>query len=253
MTQQRISFLGLPLDVGYSIADLTALLTKKGDGKLVTFVRADAWAFAAKHPEFTEQLGKMDLVIPASFDIAYSAQQLHDTACTDVCFETHSLAAPFFKAAIEQHISVMLVGGQPAIDERVHDKLTAAYPGLNIPTTANGYGDIAPKIALILEKNPDVVLVDYAAGKAENFLIALKDAGYKGVAIAVTGFFDETLLDTEFYPEWAKKWNVQYTYRLLSQPGTLLSGFIGAYPSFAIPAVKALADKYKDKYLPKKA
>ncbi len=253
MTQQRISFLGLPLDVGHTIADLATLLTKKGETKLVTFVRADAWALAAKQPEYVEQLNKMDLVLPASFDIAYSAQQLNDTPCTDICFETHSLAAPFFKAAVENKTSLVLIGGQPAIDERVHDKLSVHYAGLNIVATANGYGDIAPKIALILEKKPDVVLVDFAAGKAEAFLIALNDAGYKGIAIAVTGFFDETLLDTEFYPEWAKKWNVQYTYRLLSQPGTLLSGFIGAYPSFAIPAVKALADKYKEKYLPKKA
>lgn len=229
--QQRISFLGLPLDVGHTIADLCNLLTTKGASKLVTFVHADAWALTKKQPEYLDQLNKMDLVIPASLDIAAAAQKLHDVTCTDICFETHSLAAPFFDAAAANNLSLMLIGGQPAIDERVHDKLSTFYPRLNIITTANGYGDIAPKIALILEKKPDCVLVDYPAGKAESFLLALKDAGFMGAVIAVTGFFDETLHDVEFYPEWVKRYKLHYAYRLFSEPSTLLSNFIGAYPA----------------------
>ncbi len=247
MTQQRLSFLGLPLDVGYTVADLSTLFTQKSESKLVTFVHADAWAMAKKQPEYLDQLNKIDLVIPASLDIAASVQKLHNVTCTDICFENHSLAAPFFQAAVANTVSLMLIGGQPAIDERTHDKLSIYYPALNIIATANGYGDIAPKIALILEKKPDCVLVDYPAGKAENFLLALKDAGFKGVAIAVTGFFDETLRDSEFYPEWVKRYKAQYAYRLFSEPRTLLNNFIGAYPAFITPVIKAFIDKYSPK------
>jgi exopolysaccharide biosynthesis WecB/TagA/CpsF family protein len=248
MTPQRISFLGLTLDTGISIADICNLLGKKDAAYLLTFVNGASWALAAKQPEYISLLEQMSLVIPASLDVACAAKKLTGNTSSDICFETHSLATPFFKTAIDNKNSLMIVGGQPAIDERVHDKLNTQYPGIDIITSANGYGDIAPKIALVIEKNPDAVLVDYPCPKAEAFLIALKNVGYKGLAIACTGFFEETLRDDEFYPSWAKRWNIQFAYRLLAEPKTALPSFIGSYPAFAVTVCKAFADKY----LPKK-
>ncbi len=252
MTQQRHSFLGLPLDTGYSIADLCNLLNQTGECRLVTFVNTDSWALAAKQPEYLAQLEKMTAVIPAGCDVACAAKKLTSSDVTAICFEPHSLSTLFLKAVIEYKKTIMLVGGEPAIDERVQDKLHIAHPALSIISTANGYGDIAPKIVRVIEKNPDCVLVDLAGPRSDAFLIALKDAGYKGLAIACNGFFEETLRDDEFYPPWVKRWNFFFVYRLLSEPKTALSKFIGDYPAFAIPAMKAIANKLADTYLPKK-
>lgn len=252
MTQQRHSLLGLPLDTGYSIADVCNLLDQTGQCRLVTFINADAWATAASQPDYASQLEKMTVVLPAGTDVACAAHKLTGNDVSAICFEMHSLAAPFFKVVIEKKKSIMLVGGQPAIDERVQDKLHIANPELNIISTINGYGDFAPKIARVMEKNPDVVLVDFSGPRTDAFLIALKDAGYKGFAIACDGFFDETLRDDEFYPSWVKRWNLYFAYRLIAEPKTSLPKFVAAYPSFAIPAIKAIANKLTDKFLPKK-
>ncbi|MBY0429218.1 MAG: WecB/TagA/CpsF family glycosyltransferase [Alphaproteobacteria bacterium] len=249
MTQQRQSFLGLPIDTGYAIADICNLLGKTGECRLVTFVTADAWAIAAKQPEYAVQLSKMTAVIPAGCDVACAVKKLTGNDVNALCFEMYSLAAPFLKTVVEHKHSLMLVGGEPAIDERVQDKLHITHPDLNIISTVNGYGDVAPKIARVIEKNPDCVLVDFDGQRTDAFLIALKDAGYMGLAIACNGFFAETLQDDEFYPEWVKRWNLCFAYRLLAHPKTLLPKFIGDYPAFAVPVIKAFADKY----LPKKA
>lgn len=249
MTQQRISFLGLPLDSGVTIDSLCALLGKHDGPNLVTFVDARSWDLAKKQPDYITQLEHMTMVLPATLDISCAAKKItgHDSA--PICFETHSLAAPLFKTVAQNNNTLMLVGGQPAYDERVHDKLNVHYPALNIIATVNGYGDIMQKVALVIEKNPDCVLVDLAPSKAEGFLIALRDAGYKGLAIACSGFFEETLLDDEFYPSWVKRWNLFYAYRLAVDPKTQLTPFLKAYPAFAMPAAKALTKKY----LPQKA
>ncbi len=231
------------MDIGIHIADCCALLGKTDECHLVTFMNASAWAVAKKRPDYAAQLEKMTSVIPASRDVACAVSKLTGNDTCAICFETHSLVTPFFKTAIEQKNTLMLVGGQPAIDERVHDKLLIRYPGLNIVSTINGYGDFAPKIALVIDKNPDCVLVDLNSPRSNAFLLALKDAGYKGLAIACDGFFDEALRDDDFYPEWVKRWNLFYAARLLSEPKTLLSQFIRDYPAFAFPAVKALVNK----------
>lgn len=248
MTQQRQSFLGLPLDTGYSITDLCNLLGKTGECRLITFITADTWASAAKKPEYIAQLEKMTAVIPAGMDVACALKKITGNDTSAICFEMHSLAAPFFKAAIENKNSIMLVGGEPAFDERVQDKLLIAFPELKIISTINGYGDFAPKITRVTEKNPDCVLVDFDGPRTIAFMLALKDAGYKGLVINSNGFFEETLQDDDFYPGWAKRWSIFFAYRLLAQPKTLLPKFIADYPAFAVPAIKALADKY----IPKK-
>jgi exopolysaccharide biosynthesis WecB/TagA/CpsF family protein len=229
---QQISLLGLPLHTGVTIADVCNMLDKQDACRTVTFINPSSWAFAQQHAEYTAQLENINVVLPSSQLVAYACAFLTGTKAGRIEFEPSSLADLFFKAAVEKKTSLMLVGGQPAIDERVSDKLNVHYTGIHILGGTHGYGDLTQKVALVMQRNPDAVLVGMGMGRNEAFLIALRDAGYKGMAISCGDFFDRYLKDAIVIPAWAEKYNLRFLFRLLHEPKRLSGRYLMDYPRF---------------------
>jgi N-acetylglucosaminyldiphosphoundecaprenol N-acetyl-beta-D-mannosaminyltransferase len=244
MTPQRIDFLDLPLDTGIAVEDLCQSLHEKSGMRMITFVNPASWALAERNPEFRAALDRMSLILPDGEGVASACRWLTGLPCPRISFDMTSLADPFFRKAVEKNISLMLAGGQPSVDENMAEKLKTAYPNLNIIGTVHGYGDIAPKAAAIVEKNPGAVIVGMGAPRQELFLLALRDAGYKGVAITCGGFFDQYLLDEDYYPRWIDKLNLRWLWRLYKEPARLWRRYLIDYQLFIWKTLKAFWNKY---------
>ncbi|MDX2028946.1 MAG: WecB/TagA/CpsF family glycosyltransferase [Alphaproteobacteria bacterium] len=249
MSMKRITFLGLPLDVGASVEGVCQLLQKKGKPRLVTFINPAAWALAEKRPEYVPTLEQMSLNLPDGEGVALACRLLTKEDCQRVSFDMTSLADPFLRAVIERKASLMLVGGDPGVDESMHEKLHVHYPELKIVGTFHGYGDFGPKVEGVIAKSPDAVIVAMGAPRQEAFLLALRDAGYKGMAITCGGFFDQYLLADPYYPRWVDEWNIRFLYRLYKEPGRLWRRYLIEYQVFIKKLVCAIVEKVKGVYL----
>jgi N-acetylglucosaminyldiphosphoundecaprenol N-acetyl-beta-D-mannosaminyltransferase len=244
MCATRIDFLGLPLDTGASIEDVCRLLEKKGVLRMVTFVNPQAWAIARRNSNYRVTIEQMTLVLPDGEGVALACRWIADKPCSRISFDMTSLARPFFETLLARKKSLVLAGGEPGVDEMAHAKLNKVYEDLEIVATVHGFGDLEPKAAEVAAAKPDAVIVAMGSPRQEEFLLMLRDAGYKGLAITCGGFFDQYLEADDYYPEWVNKWNLRFAWRLYKEPDRLWRRYLIDYQFFIWPALMALIHKY---------
>ncbi len=243
MTAQRIDFLGLPLDLGLSVEGICNELRQKGRLRLIGYISPSSWAVAKANPHFVAALRQMTAIRAGGEGVARACRWLTGASCPRISFDMTSLADPFFKAALIEGSSIILVGGAPATDEHMEQKLKRSYPGLKVVGTAHGYGDMLPKVSMIVEQAPDVVIVGMGSPRQELFLLALRDAGYQGLAITCGGFFDQYVETNQYYPEWINRWNLRFAYRLYKEPRRLWRRYLIDYQLFILAALKGVLEK----------
>lgn len=243
MATQPIDFLGIPLSSGIGVEEVCQLLGEKKP-RLVTFINPQAWAMARKQPGYLSALKEMDAVLPDGQGVVWVCRLLTHKSCTRVSFDMTSLADSFFKTAVKKKISVFLAGGRPGVDEEVHTKLQAYYPELNIAGTMHGFGEFPAMTARIMEKKPGAVIVGMGAPRQEEFLLALREADYKGLAITCGGFFDQYLEANQYYPAWIDRFHLRFLWRLYKEPRRLWRRYLIDYQVFVWLTVKELVLKY---------
>ncbi|MDN3492055.1 WecB/TagA/CpsF family glycosyltransferase [Winogradskyella bathintestinalis] len=120
--------------------------------------------------------------------------------------------------------SFYLVGGKQAIIEETVSKLKSEYEDINICNYRNGYIKTeAEELALIEDikmHNPDVVFVAMGSPKQELLMERIQkehQAVYQGLG----GSFDVFTGNVKRAPKWWVKNNMEWTYRLLSQPSRI--------------------------------
>ncbi|HEU0117050.1 MAG TPA: WecB/TagA/CpsF family glycosyltransferase [Alphaproteobacteria bacterium] len=249
MSFKRISFFGLPLDVNGSADDICNLVGEKNPASFITILEPDAWHLAKNNPEYVENLNKLSTVVTDGRFVAFACQFFTRLKCQSMSFDMTSLAKPFFQAAVKAKASIAIVGGQPRDDEDVQEKLKKYFPGIEIVETTHGFGEFAPKIELILAKKPKIVIAAIGAPRQEAFLLALRDAGFKGVAIGCGRFIDHYVepVDYNEYPEWVDQYHLAPLYRLYREPQRLWQRYIFQYGYFAVLVVKGLFGMLTDK------
>ncbi|TDU42880.1 UDP-N-acetyl-D-mannosaminouronate:lipid I N-acetyl-D-mannosaminouronosyltransferase [Gelidibacter sediminis] len=120
--------------------------------------------------------------------------------------------------------SFYLIGGKQEVIEATVSKLRAEFKGINICNYRDGYIKTeAEELALIedIKKyKPDVVFVAMGSPKQELLMERIQkehEAVYQGLG----GSFDVYTGNVKRAPEWWVKNNMEWTYRLLSQPSRI--------------------------------
>ena len=120
--------------------------------------------------------------------------------------------------------SFYLVGGKQAVIENTVIKLKDQFEGIHICNFRNGYIKTEiEELALIedIKKHkPDIVYVAIGSPKQEKLMERIQklhDAVYQGLG----GSFDVYIGAVKRAPEWWVKNNMEWTYRLLSQPSRI--------------------------------
>jgi exopolysaccharide biosynthesis WecB/TagA/CpsF family protein len=248
MPFKRVSFLGLPIDVGGDVSDLCGLLREKRSLQLVTFIGPEAWSLAANNSQYAADLERMSLVLPNGWGVALASRGMIRENCQPLGLHVPFLAKMFFETLIDNKLTLGLVGGGPGTEDDIHGKLALRYPGLKFGQTMHGFGDIAAKVATLTKKSPDVLIVGMQSPRKEAFLAALRDAGYKGVVVADSGFFDHfdlypNVLTADPCPGWVDRYNMRHLYQLYTKPQSLWRRYGVDYPLFLVAAAKTLIDE----------
>ncbi|MCL4167019.1 UNVERIFIED_CONTAM: hypothetical protein GTU68_007660, partial [Idotea baltica] len=120
--------------------------------------------------------------------------------------------------------SFYLVGGKQGIIEATINKLKVEFEGINICNYRNGYIKTEEEelnlIDDIKKHNPDVVFVAMGSPKQEVLMERIQKehaAVYQGLG----GSFDVYTGNVKRAPKWWVKNNMEWTYRLLSQPSRI--------------------------------
>lgn len=120
--------------------------------------------------------------------------------------------------------SFYLVGGKQEIIDATVSKLKSEYNGINICNYRNGYIKTETEELALIEDikkhNPDVVFVAMGSPKQELLMERIQkehQAVYQGLG----GSFDVYTGNVKRAPEWWVKNNMEWTYRLLSQPSRI--------------------------------
>jgi UDP-N-acetyl-D-mannosaminouronate:lipid I N-acetyl-D-mannosaminouronosyltransferase len=120
--------------------------------------------------------------------------------------------------------SFYLVGGKQAVIENTVIKLKAQFEGIHICNFRNGYIKTETEELSLIEDikkhKPDIVYVAMGSPKQEKLMERIQkshDAVYQGLG----GSFDVYIGAVKRAPEWWVKNNMEWTYRLLSQPSRI--------------------------------
>ena len=120
--------------------------------------------------------------------------------------------------------SFYLVGGKQAVIENTVIKLKSQFEGINICNFRNGYIKTETEELALIEDikkhKPDIVYVAMGSPKQEKLMERIQksyDAVYQGLG----GSFDVYMGVVKRAPKWWVKNNLEWTYRLLSQPSRI--------------------------------
>ncbi len=231
MDDKLTTFLGLPLSTGISLDDVCALQDAAG-GHFITFINPFAWNVAETNPDYRTWLTRMTLVLPDGEGVAAAYRHIVKGMCQRISFDMSSLADPFLSRATAGRKSIALIGGQPGVTSAAADKLRQRYPGIHIVRTDDGYTKTDILVAGILRDRPDIVIAGMGIPYQEKLLVALRDAGYEGLAITCGGFFDQFLMAEYYYPEIVNRLNLRFLYRLIKEPRRLWRRYLLQYRQF---------------------
>lgn len=120
--------------------------------------------------------------------------------------------------------SFYLVGGKQAVIENTVIKLKAQFEGIYICNFRNGYIKTETEELALIEDikkhKPDIVYVAMGSPKQEKLMERIQkshQALYQGLG----GSFDVYIGSVKRAPEWWVRNNLEWTYRLLSQPSRI--------------------------------
>lgn len=233
MSVRRITFLGLPLDVNISTSDIWQGV-KSGENTFATLMGPEAWTTQKAQPTFQHTLNKLSLVISSSLIVSTLAHYMTKERINALSFETPRLVRNFFAKVAESKRPIAIVGGRPRDDEDALAMLQSRFKGLNVVATAHGYGEFAPKISVILEKKPEIILVAMKTPLQEEFLVALKEAGFKGFALGCGDFIENFIVTKDYFNKSTllDRWNLLPLYKIYKSPGRALKYYVAQYKDF---------------------
>ncbi|MGI5911363.1 MAG: WecB/TagA/CpsF family glycosyltransferase [Syntrophomonadaceae bacterium] len=220
---------------------LIELLVYKGDNHHVVTLNAEIVYQATINKELQEIINKASLVTADGIGIVWAARTLgflqkERVSGIDLMLKTCSRAAM-------RGWKVYLLGAAPGVAEKAAEELKQKYPGLNICGYQHGYFDRQAEkqiIAGIIAKKPQVLFAAMGAPKQEFWLSRNLERLQVPVSIGVGGSFDVIAGIKRRAPQMFIKLNLEWLYRLLSEPARFRRQLV--LPAFVIAVLRQKYD-----------
>ena len=161
-----------------------------------------------------------DLVLPDGIGIIYGAKMLKTPLKGRVPGIEYAQA--LMKVMAEQGKTLFLLGAKPGVAEQAAEKLTAAYPGLQIVGTHDGYfKEDEGVVAAIRESGADVVFVCLGAPKQEFWMAKNGEATGAKLLLGLGGCLDVFSGNVKRAPAVFCKLGLEWFYRLITNPSRI--------------------------------
>ena len=239
--------LGLPLtrlDGESRVVELMQQAWSKNRSLLVTFVNPHAWTTVRRDTTYAPLLGEMDLVLPDGIAVARVASMLLGGGCARMSFDASSLYHPVFEALNDGGKRLFVIGAAPGVALAATERMQDAYPEIGIVGCLDGFTEREEAVRLILAANPDMVLCGMGAPHQERLVLALREAGYRGVAFTCGGFLDQLAHAEAYYPGWVDRLELRWAWRIWKEPRRLWRRYAIEYLPFIRASLVGLARRF---------
>lgn len=206
--------------------------------RLVATANAEMVMMAQNDGELASILSKADLVIPDGAGVVWAARYKGHSVPERVA--GFDLVQEILKKSAQKGYRIFFLGSAPGIAAQAKIWAEYQYSGVNITGVRDGYfsfesdSDIINEIKLC---KPDILLVALGVPKQEKWLSKNLNQLNIPVSIGVGGSFDVMAGVTERAPMWMQRANLEWLYRLLSQPKRAMRML--ALPRFVLSVVLA--------------
>jgi N-acetylglucosaminyldiphosphoundecaprenol N-acetyl-beta-D-mannosaminyltransferase len=237
-----VSSLGIPVDnlTLDDTVDRVIAMAKMRDGRarLVSTLNVDFLVNSlgtrftrARHPELLNVLRNSDLVTADGFPILWLSRIVGRPLQQRVCGS--DLVPELAARASREGLSIFFLGGGEGVAQAAADTLVARHEDLRIAgatapyihTEGPGLAECVADDEAIVEKintsGADILLVGLGNPKQELWFNRNRDKLKVPVSIGVGGTFEFITGSTRRAPEWVRRMNLEWIYRITQDPGRL--------------------------------
>ena len=215
----RIEILGVGFDnitMEQAVAEGVRLINTPGAHYAVT-PNPEIVEVCRTDPEAMEAVRNADLVLADGIGIIYGAKLLGTPLkgrVTGIGF-----AQGLMGEMAQNGKSLFLLGAKPGVAEKAADKLRAAYPGLQIAGTRDGYfQEDGPVLEEIRASGADVAFVCLGAPKQEKWMRKNGAASGARLLVGLGGCLDVFSGEVQRAPEIFQRLGLEWFYRLVKYP-----------------------------------
>ena len=148
---------------------------------------------------------------------------------------------PHYLRQTKNRYRIFMVGAKPGVVDRAAAQLAVAAPGHEIVGYSHGYvpaEETGALIERIRRSSADILLVAMGNPSQEAWLNAhLADSGCR-LGFGVGALFDFLAGDVPRAPEWVRSVRLEWTYRLMREPGRLWRRYLVDMPIFLTRIVR---------------
>ena len=201
--------------------------TRESRPRQVHFLNAHCVNVAHRNPEYRRVLEQADLVLADGIGVKlafrWEGSELRDNLNGTDLF-------PLLCQALNQQeggARLFLLGGKPGVPEGVKAWIAARFPNLEVVGATHGYHpDKQVVVDQVCLAQPDLLLVAMGVPAQEIFIHQhLGELGCP-LAMGVGGLFDFYSGRQRRAPQWMRRLNLEWAYRLWREPGRMWRRYI---------------------------
>ncbi len=231
--KDRIHILDLPVDNlrKSEILPLAEEWLKQESCQQVITINLEMIARARQDSSFRKAIQEAELVIPDGISILKLAKSMGEFVSEKVAGV--ELGEALLSLAEKESKKVYFLGSTQATLTALKQKLGEKYPRLTIAGMHHGYFSEEEEKAMVAEiaaSKADILFVGMGAGKQDCFIHRNKNKLMVRMAMGIGGSLDIWAGKLQRAPQWALKLNIEWLYRILSQPQLRLGRFLKSIP-----------------------
>jgi N-acetylglucosaminyldiphosphoundecaprenol N-acetyl-beta-D-mannosaminyltransferase len=235
------------LDIGIHTVTMSQAVTRAEDfiaektPHLIATANAEMVMMAQTDQKLASILNTADLVVPDGAGVVWAAR--HHGYSMPERVAGYDLVQNLLAKAADKGYRIYMFGSAPGIVEKAKLAAEQKYNGVQIVGTRDGYftaKDEPEIIESIIASKPDILLAALGVPKQEKWLHNNLAVLNIPLSIGVGGSFDVMAGNVKRAPLWMQEANIEWLYRLLSQPQRIIR--MMALPHFMLKVVRAKKD-----------
>ncbi len=200
---------------------------------MLAFVNPDCLNIAYSNTDYRGILQAADRVLPDGIGINIGCRILNESLMANI--NGTDLFPRLCERAAKNCYGLFLLGGLPGVAELAAQAMQLRYPDLVIAGTHDGYfkKDQESQVIESINKSGAVILcVGFGAPKQELWLARNREILQPNVCLGVGGLFDYYSGRIPRAPIWVREIGLEWTWRLLQEPGRMWKRYIIGNPLF---------------------
>jgi len=209
-----------PVTMGQALDRVDEFVEKGTRPHAVFAVNPEKNFSVPKDPELYETFRKADLLIPDGIGIVIAARILYGASLSRV--PGVELMDNICDLSARKGYRVFIYGAKEEVSRLAAEKLLGRYPSLKIAGRANGYvkdNDMQELVQAINRSEAQVLFLALGSPKQEKWF-ATHGSSLTSVRVCqgIGGTLDTIAGNVKRAPEFWCRWNLEWMYRLLSDP-----------------------------------